>query len=458
MTGLTPAAERRERILREAVQQGLLDPERHLLAAFVDLDGVATTVESLHRAFASAPSAAPVLHAFAAKANSLVPVLAELRDLGMGCEVATAGELARALAAGFAPERIVFDSPAKTEAELRRALDLGVTVNADNYQELARIDRALGGRVPTSRIGVRVNSQLGGGAIAAMSTATSTSKFGVPLADPGSRQELLRAYRDRPWLTWVHTHAGSQGCPLDLMARGVAQAVEFAEEVNASLGRRQVVGIDIGGGLPVNFADDETTPTFATYVEQLRAHAPALFAEPDPSGVSGGVGVRGGYEIVTEFGRSVLAKNGFTAAYVEYTKNMGGRSIAVTHAGVQVATRTVFNPDAWPLRIEAYDGGGTAKRGGPVRQDIAGPACFAGDLLARDRALPLLEPGDIVAVPDTGAYYFSTPFHYNSLPEPAVYGVRTSGDGGDGGVAFELLRPAQDPWDVPLHEPVLTVR
>ncbi|GGR73804.1 diaminopimelate decarboxylase [Streptomyces humidus] len=447
MTGLTPAAERRERILREAVRQGLLSPQRDLLAAFVDLDGVAATVESLRRAFASAPSSPPVLHAFAAKANSLVPVLAELRDLGMGCEVATAGELARALAAGFAPERIVFDSPAKTEAELRRALDLGVTVNADNYQELARIDRALGGRVPVSRIGVRVNSQLGGGAIAAMSTATSTSKFGVPLADPGSRRELLRAYRDRPWLTWVHTHAGSQGCPLDLMARGVAQAVEFAEEVNASLGRRQVVGVDIGGGLPVNFADDETTPSYATYVEQLRAHAPALFAELS--------GISGGYEIVTEFGRSVLAKNGFTAAYVEYTKNVGGRSIAVTHAGVQVATRTVFNPDAWPLRIEAYDGGGTVKRGGPVRQDIAGPACFAGDLLARDRALPLLEPGDIVAVPDTGAYYFSTPFHYNSLPEPAVHGVRTSGDGG---VAFELLRPAQDPWDVPVHEPVLTVR
>ncbi|WP_051864964.1 diaminopimelate decarboxylase [Streptomyces griseus] len=448
MTGLipapSPAAERRERILREAVLQGLLDPERSQLAAFVDLDGVAATVESLHRAFPSAP---PVLHAFAAKANSLVPVLAELRRLGMGCEVATAGELARALAAGFAPDRIVFDSPAKTQAELRRALDLGVAVNADNYQELARIDRALDGRAPVSRIGVRVNSQLGGGTIAAMSTATSTSKFGVPLADRGSRRELLRAYLDRPWLTWVHTHAGSQGCPLDLMARGVAQAVEFAEEVNAAVGRRQVVGIDIGGGLPVNFADDETTPTFESYVGQLRTHAPALFSEAS--------GLRDGYEIVTEFGRSVLAKNGFTAAYVEYTKSMGGRPIAVTHAGVQVATRTVFNPDAWPLRIEAHDASGRTKQGRSVRQDIAGPACFAGDLLARDRALPLLEPGDIVAVPDTGAYYFSTPFHYNSLPEPAVYGVRTAGDGR---VGFELLRRAQDPWDVPVLEPAVGAR
>ena len=432
MIGTTPAAVRRERVLKEAVRQGLLDPERSLLAAFVDLDGVATTVGSLRRAF---PESVSVVHAFAAKANCLVPVLAELEHHGMGCEVATAGELARALAAGFPPERIVFDSPAKTSAELERALALGVAVNADNFQELARIDRLLAGRRPVSDIGVRVNSQIGGGTIAAMSTATSTSKFGVPLADPGTRRQLLQAFRDYPWLTWIHTHAGSQGCPLDLMARGVAQAVEFAGEVDAAVGERRVVGIDIGGGLPVNFTDDEINPTFDTYVDHLRAHAPALFER--------------GYKVVTEFGRSVLAKNGFMAAYVEYTKSAGGRPIAVTHAGVQVATRTVFSPEAWPVRIEAHHASGGAKRGRLVRQDVAGPACFAGDLLARDRALPLLEPGDLVVVPDTGAYYFSTPFHYNSLPEPAVHGVRVRGDGR---VEFTLLRPAQDPWELPDHD------
>jgi diaminopimelate decarboxylase len=426
MTDVTEAAARRERILRAAVRQGVLDPGRAALAGFVDLDGLAGTVGALHRAF---PGSLRVLHAFAAKANSLVPVLAELRGLGMGCEVATGGELARARAAGFPPERIVFDSPAKTRAELQQALSLGVMINVDNFQELSRIDALLGDGQPRSRIGVRVNSQLGGGTIAAMSTATQTSKFGIPLADPGSRQRLIDAYREHPWLTWVHTHAGSQGCPLELMARGVAQAVEFAEEVNRELGRRQVTGIDIGGGLPVNFAGDEVSPRFDTYVDQLREHAPALFS--------------GRYEIVTEFGRSVLAKNGFTAAYVEYTKSAGGRPIALTHAGVQVATRTVFNPDAWPLRITAHDADGCAKHGTPVRQDIAGPACFAGDLLARDRALPLLEPGDIVVLPDTGAYYFSTPFHYNSLPEPAVYGVRADGDE----VRFDLVRAAQEPYD-----------
>ncbi|GHH95249.1 diaminopimelate decarboxylase [Streptomyces capillispiralis] len=422
-------AGRRERILRAAVQQGLLEPETAVLAGFVDLDGVRETVTSLRGAF---PADLRVLHAFAAKANCLVPVLGELRRHGMGCEVASAGEFAQALEAGFAPADIVFDSPAKTRAELARALSLGVTVNVDSFQELARLDDILATRSSASRIGVRVNPQVGGGSISAMSTATATSKFGIPLEDEGNRQRLLRAYRDRPWLTWVHTHVGSQGCPLPLIARGIAKAVEFAEEVNAHLGRRQVTGIDIGGGLPVNFDSDETTPGFDTYVDHLREHAPALFS--------------GAYEIVTEFGRSVLAKNGFMAAYVEYTKTVGGRPVAITHAGAQVATRTVFAPDAWPLRIEAHDPHGRAKQGPPVRQDVAGPCCFAGDLLARDRALPLLDVGDLVVVPDTGAYYFSTPFHYNSLPEPAVYGARVDADGR---VTFQVIRPAQDAHPVP---------
>lgn len=425
----TTKADRRERILRAAVQQGLLDPGTAVLAGFVDLDGVGDTVASLRSAF---PASLQVLHAFAAKANCLVPVLEELRLCGMGCEVASAGELAQALDAGFEPAHIVFDSPAKTRAELVQALSLGVAVNADSFQELARIDEILATRRSDSRIGVRVNPQVGAGSISAMSTATATSKFGIPLEDEGNRQRLLQAYRDRPWLTWVHTHVGSQGCPLDLIAGGIAKAVAFAEEINARLGRRQVTGIDIGGGLPVNFGSDETTPGFDTYVERLREHAPALFS--------------GKYEIVTEFGRSVMAKNGFMAAYVEYTKTVGGRPIAITHAGAQVATRTVFAPDAWPVRIEAYDPGGRAKNSRPVAQDIAGPCCFAGDLLARDRTLPLLDAGDLVVVPDTGAYYFSTPFHYNSLPEPAVHGVRVDADGR---VGFRLLRPAQAAHPVP---------
>jgi diaminopimelate decarboxylase len=417
------AAARRELVLRAAVRRRLLDPEDALLAAFVDLDGMAASVASLHRAF---PDSVAALHTFAAKANCLVPVLERLRRLGMGCEVASPGEFAQALAAGFEPGRIVFDSPAKTRRELAQALDLGVAVNIDNWQELERIDAILRTRTSRSRIGIRVNPQVGTGTIGAMSTAGATSKFGVALVDEGSAERLLAAFRERPWLTWIHVHVGSQGCPLDLMAAGVAEAVALAERVNASLGRRQVVGIDIGGGLPVNFADDTTDPAFQTYVDRLRAHAPALFS--------------GDYQVVTEFGRSLLAKNGFTAAYVEYAKASGGRRIAVTHAGAQVATRTVFMPDSWPLRITAHHPSGAPKDGEPVPQDVAGPCCFAGDLIARARPLPLLEPGDLVVLLDTGAYYATTHFQYNSLPEPAVHGFTVDAEGG---VHFELLRRAQ---------------
>ncbi|MEV6975304.1 diaminopimelate decarboxylase [Kitasatospora sp. NPDC093806] len=417
------AAERRELVLRAAVREGLLDRDDALLAAFVDLDGVAASVTALHRAF---PAEVDVLHAFAAKANCLVPVLARLRELGMGCEVASPGELAQALAAGFEADRIVLDSPAKTRRELAQALELGVAVNIDNWQELDRVDELLRAGESRSRIGVRVNPQVGAGTIGAMSTATATSKFGIPLADDGNAERLLAAFRERPWLTWIHVHVGSQGCPLDLMAEGVGQAVAFAEKLNGELGRRQVVGIDIGGGLPVNFADERTDPTFSAYVERLRAHAPALFG--------------GDYRVVTEFGRSLLAKNGFTAAYVEYAKESGGRRIAVTHAGAQVATRTVFMPDSWPLRITAHHPSGAAKDGPTVPQDVAGPCCFAGDLLAKARPLPPLESGDLVALLDTGSYYATTHFSYNSLPEPAVHGFTVADDGG---VRFELLRPAQ---------------
>ncbi|MCE7079631.1 diaminopimelate decarboxylase [Streptomyces sp. ST2-7A] len=433
MAGTTTPTERRGRVLREALARGLLHPRDAVLAGFVDFDGLADTVRALRRAF---PEDLEVLHAFAAKANCLVPVLAELRSLGMGCEVAGAGELSRALEAGFPPERIVFDSPAKTLSELRWALEAGVSLNIDNFQELERVADLLRDDPPRAPIGVRVNPGVGGGAIEAMSTATETSKFGIPLTDEVARERLLRAFRDHPWLTRLHTHVGSQGCPVDLIARGVAGTVAFAGEIDRVLGGRRVDGIDIGGGLPVNFADDRVVPGFDTHVEHLRRHAPALFG--------------GDYAITTEFGRSVMAKNGFTAAYVEYTKEAGDHRVAITHAGVQVAARTVFAPGAWPLRIEAYHPDGTPKRGAPVVQDVAGPACFAGDLLARGRALPLLEPGDIVVLPDTGAYYFSTPFHYNGLPEPAVHGVRSDPDGG---LRTESVRPAQELPGVPVPDP-----
>ncbi|MGP3686479.1 diaminopimelate decarboxylase [Streptomyces sp. IBSNAI002] len=419
------AAARRDLAVRAAVEQGLLDGEP--LVCLLDTAGIRASAAALTAAFEAALApGTPVLHAFAVKAAPLVPVLRLLADAGLGCEVAGPGELALARAAGVGADRTVLDSPAKTVAELREALALGIAVNADNRQELERLDALVAEAHTASPVGVRINPQTGAGTIDALSTATATSKFGIALRDPGARAWLVGAYLDRPWLTRLHIHSGSQGVPLPLIAEGVRELHALAEEINAAAGRRQVDTLDIGGGLPVNFTSDEHTPAYADYVGALREAVPALFD--------------GSYGLVTEFGRSLLAKHGVVVARVEYTKTTGSRPIALTHAGVQLATRTVYAPAAWPLRILPYDAKGAPKGGEPVAQDIAGPACFAGDLLASARELPLLAPGDLIGVPDTGAYFFTAHYGYNSLPRPAVHGFAVTPAGA---VRFALARPSQ---------------
>ena len=405
-----------ESTLRAALHSGRLGADQPV-AAFVDTDGVGQTIEALKAAFP-----AHFLHAFAAKANPMSSALRLVRKHGMACEVASPGELEQALRTGFEPAEIVYDEPAKTGSVLRRALELGISINIDNFQEYERLDRMIGDDRPDTAIGFRLNPQVGVGAISAMSTATATSKFGVALEDAGNRERLVENYLRREWLNAVHVHVGSQGCELELMIAGIRKTVDLAEQVNAAAGTQRIRTIDIGGGLPVNFEGEETRPTFADYAAELEEAVPELFT--------------GDYRVITEFGRTILAKNGFMAARVEYTKSAGGRPIALTHAGAQVATRTVFMPDSWPLRLSVHDPLGNVKQEDPEEQDIAGPLCFAGDLIGVKRRLPRVEPGDYIVMHDTGAYYFSNPFYYNALPAPGVYGV-CSADGGS---------PSLDDW------------
>ena len=394
---------RQQQILQAAIKAGYLGDEQ-ALAAFVDTTSLAATVSTLHQAFPRHFS-----HTFAAKANTMSCALAFVKKHGMGCEVASPGELEQAIRAGFEPEQIVYDEPAKTRAVLEKVLGRGISLNIDNFQEFERVKTLLRETQSRSRIGFRINPQVGGGSISAMSTATRTSKFGFALEDEGNREAIIDCYTRNNWLTTLHTHVGSQGCSLELMTAGIRKMVDLAEEINAAIGSQQVEVIDIGGGLPVNFNGDEVKPGFADYADALRQRVPELFS--------------GKYTVKTEFGRSIFAKNGFIASRIEYTKNSGGRQIAISHAGAQIATRTVFMPDAWRIRLSVFGPTGQAKNGQQVSQDIAGPLCFAGDMIGRERMLPLIEPGDYVVLHDTGAYYFSNPFYYNALAAPAVYGA-----------------------------------
>ena len=170
----------------------------------VDLQRLDARIEELQRSFP-----ADALHAVAIKAMPLVAVLRRIVSRGAGLEAASWEEVALARAAGCPGDRIVFDGPAKTDEELRAALDLGCWLNADHPRELERL--AALGAPGDARVGVRVNPEIGAGSIGFTSTVAKGSKFGVPLRDAPS-------LRDRfPFLTGLHVHTGSQGCGLDLL-------------------------------------------------------------------------------------------------------------------------------------------------------------------------------------------------------------------------------------------------
>lgn len=418
MTTPNAVDSRMQGAVAEAVRTCVFDHEPPV-SVFYDLDRFRAGLGAARDAFPGG-----TLHALAVKANPIGPMLREARDMGFGAECASAVEVAHARALGFAPDRVVFDSPAKTPREIAGALEAGIGVNLDNFQELSRCAEHLGTRPSRSIVGIRVNPCVGAGSIAAMSTAIPTSKFGVTLDE--HRGRILEAFRTFPWLRALHVHVGSQGCPLDLCAEGVRRVAELASEIEAAAGRRVEV-LDIGGGLPVSY-DDDRPPAFDAYARALRSAVPSLFD--------------GGFQLVTEFGRAVSAKAGWVASRVEYTKIAGGRRIAVIHAGADLFVRTAYMPDKWFHRVTVLDPSGSPKSGPEEPWDIAGPLCFSGDLVARERPLPPIEPGDLIVVHDAGAYTLSVWSRYNSRRAPAVYGYEGESP------RLRLLKGAESEEDV----------
>lgn len=363
------------------------------------------------------------LHAVAVKANPLPPVLSFLHGLGAGAEVASLPELRLALHAGLPAERIVFDSPAKTEAELRLALALGVYVNADNFDELYRLE-ALGASMGvTPRAGLRVNPQVGPGRIKATSVAAPYSKFGVPLA---KRREIMAAFARYPWLTGLHVHVGSQGCPLELLVAGVFAVYDLGLDILREKGRGRVRIFDLGGGLPAAYRDGDAPPTPADYAAALMARCPGLFD--------------GQFSLVTEFGRSLFAPCAVAASRVEYVKMQPGHKTAILHLGADMFVRECYNPKSWSHRVALLDAHGREKTGRTGTWHLAGPLCFSGDFPVWRAALPQVEAGDWVVIEDVGAYTLSMWSRYNSRQMPRVLGWREG--------ALTVLREREEPEDV----------
>ncbi|KYQ90740.1 group IV decarboxylase [Tieghemostelium lacteum] len=354
------------------------------------------------------------LQTMAVKCNPVMSLLKEANKCGLGAEVASFGELKISEAAGFSPDKIVFDSPIKTRSELEYAINLGCKMNVDNFQELERIKEIVA-KLPSDKvdqlvIGIRVNPQVAAGKLADLSTGVPTSKFGIGME---YKDQIVQEYRNNRWLKTIHVHVGSQGFEMSAITNSASIVFELTKEINV-LTNDQIKFFNIGGGLSVNFESEQINPTFTQYSQLLRETLPELF--------------NGKYILITEFGRSYWAKCGVVVSNIEYHKVSSGREIGMVHGGANLFVRTIYQYPLWKFRLTIFDQNGKYKSGeeGAAITDLGGPCCFASDLLCQKTMLPLLTNNDFVMVHDTGAYCLSAYSHYNLRLAPPIYAYEES--------------------------------
>jgi diaminopimelate decarboxylase len=331
---------------------------------------------------------------FAVKANSTLAVLRVLRDLGAGADIVSGGEMARALAAGFAPERIVFSGVGKSSAELQQAIRAGLGhINVESREELellAKLAATEGRRVP---VGIRVNPDVTTETHPYISTGKSGIKFGIPVDQVVSAAEFVRD-TPRLELTTLAMHLGSQLVNPTPFREGIARLLELVtrlRQVNITTLRV----LDIGGGLGIRYTDEPSMdPTrFAESVVPLLASSKlTTYVEP---------------------GRFLVGSAGVLLTQVLYRKHSGGKEFVVVDAGMNDLVRP-SHYQAYHEIVPLEDHGRTESR-----VDVVGPVCETGDFLALDRALPGVVAGEWLAVLGAGAYGFVMASNYNTRPRPA---------------------------------------
>jgi diaminopimelate decarboxylase len=338
---------------------------------------------------------APVPHriCFAVKANSNLAVLRILRDLGAGADIVSSGEMARALAAGFTADRIVFSGVGKTPDELRTAVRAGIGhLNVESREELEALGRIAEAEGAQVQVGIRVNPGVTTDTHPYISTGKTGIKFGIPFDQVVPAAELVLRH-PRLELSTLAMHLGSQLVDTEPFRQGIERLLELIERVKR-LGVTSLKVIDIGGGLGIRYAEEPSLDPgeFAGAVLPLLA----------PTGLT----------VYLEPGRFLVGSAGLLLTRVLYRKHSGGKEFVVVDAGMNDLVR----PSHYQAYHEIVE---LEERGRPaVRADVVGPVCETGDFLALDRMLPGLVSGDGLAVLGAGAYGFVMASNYNSRPRP----------------------------------------
>jgi diaminopimelate decarboxylase len=358
---------------------------------------------------------------YSVKACSNVNILRFMAEAGSGFDVVSGGELCRALQAGADPGKIVYAGVGKTDTEIAEALNAGIgCFNVESQDELENL-ASIAGRLPASaapKAALRVNPDVDPGTHAYTATGLKGTKFGV---DIETAAEIFRLHGrgTAVKLCGIHIHIGSAGRTVEPYVRAVGKALALIEKL-----RSEGFGIElinIGGGYGADYVTG-TAPSAAQYADAI---VPLLEGK--------------NLKLVLEPGASIAANAAVLLTRVLYTKSSGGKHFVIVDAAMNDLIRPPLY-DAfhfiWPAEVEA--GFEPERRHADLRPegtqvvDVVGPVCESADFLARDRALPPVKRGDLLAVFTAGAYGFTMSSNYNSRPRAAE--VLVDGD------SFSVIR------------------
>ncbi len=330
-------------------------------------------------------------------------ILRVLREHGASFDVVSVGELKRALEVGAEPSRIVFAGVGKTDHEIRTALEVGIGwFNVESEQELEQINRIAGEMKTQAGCALRVNPDVDPLTHRYTTTGKKETKFGVDLErarrvfhDMG-RSEHLR-------LTGIHIHIGSPVNTVEPYVRSAKKAVELIDSLRDD--GFEINTLNIGGGFGAHYREQEAPPA-AHYAEAV---LPVLRDK--------------GLTLILEPGRSIAANAGILVGRTIFVKSSGDKKFLITDAAMTELLRPALYDAyhfAWP--VKPRDGfvpparDHEYKTAGMVMMDVVGPVCESGDFLAKDRPLPPMQRGDLLAVFSAGAYASVMGSRYNSRP------------------------------------------
>jgi len=362
---------------------------------------------ALHHALQYILPSRPPLIAYAPKANANMAVLHLLAREGAGADIVSQGELHRALAAGIAPQKIVFSGVGKSAAEMDFALGSGILCfNIESIPELYLLNlraQNLGIKAPIS---LRINPDIDAGGHAKISTGRAEDKFGIDYARARSLYHEAAQMKNIE-IKGIDIHIGSQICDLSPFDKAFAAIAELAKILRND--GHDIHHIDVGGGLGIDYFDGKIPPSIESYASLIAHH----FGKLD-------------VDIICEPGRCLVGNAGILVTSVLYLKQTEHKNFIIVDAAMNDLIRPTLyeaHHKIIPVRQHAFEDCA------PIRADIVGPVCESGDYLDRDLLIQPPQSGDLLAIMSSGAYSSVMASTYNM--RPMVPEVLVSGSGFD---------------------------